>query len=508
MFRHEEQVCKKKGGVRKVWRRVQREPFQEEVPETNQAQQGMDNVNVEYTHVSKSVSTRQPEDVCSSLYNNKVGMIGLLETKVKDKNVDKHNFEHDAKGHIWITWKPNSYNVQALMKKDQLIHCYATQLNLQALAQKITEAWCILADFNSDLANFLDSCDLQEMRWTGAYYFWTNKIAWSRIGRVFTNILWYDTMKYTQTHYLPNGLSYHTALLVQFPTSPRPQVKFQFCDMWCKHRDFAHIIASNLPSAASPCKMLQVRRYLNQLRPLLSKLNRQHFVDLKTQQEKARMDLTTLQHTLQLDPTNGELIQKEMEARLKYIDIISSNLSLIQQQSKIEWIKYGDDNTKLFHVKAKQRKLATYIYSIKDANGALVEGFDQVKQPQQSVTCSLCNTTEEDEAHLFYTCSYAKKVRDELGSWWRYTPTTQNSSQMLNQMLHSRGARASKQIIGAIMSATIYHIWRARNQAIFNGYKIPIKHTIRVVREQVNQRILFLHPLTRRYIMYIDSILH
>ena len=29
------------------------------------------------------------EDVRSFLYNNKVGMIGLLETKVKDKNVDK-----------------------------------------------------------------------------------------------------------------------------------------------------------------------------------------------------------------------------------------------------------------------------------------------------------------------------------------------------------------------------------------------------------------------------------
>ena len=41
------------------------------------------------------------------------------------------------------------------------------------------------------------------------------------------------------------------------------------------------------------------------------------------------MDLTTLQHTLQLDPTNGELMQKEMEAKKKYIDIISSNLSLI-----------------------------------------------------------------------------------------------------------------------------------------------------------------------------------
>jgi len=49
-------------------------------------------------------------------------------------------------------------------------------------------------------------------------------------------------------------------------------------------------------------------------------------------------------------------------------------------------------------------------------------------KPQQSLTCSPCNTVEDDEAHLFYTCSYAKEAWDELGSWWKYIPTAQNSS--------------------------------------------------------------------------------
>ena len=61
--------------------------------------------------------------MCSFLNNNKVGTIGLLETKVKDNNVHKvagetfpgwlwqHNFEYDAKGRISIAWKRSSYNV-------------------------------------------------------------------------------------------------------------------------------------------------------------------------------------------------------------------------------------------------------------------------------------------------------------------------------------------------------------------------------------------------------------
>jgi len=63
---------------------------------------------------------------------------------------------------------------------------------------------------------------------------------------------------------------------------------------------------------------------------------------------------------------------------VRYINILYSSISLLQQQCKLEWIKYGDTVSKLFFAKAKQRKLAIYIYSIKDANGNWVEGFDNV----------------------------------------------------------------------------------------------------------------------------------
>jgi len=142
-------------------------------------------------------------------------------------------------------------------------------------------------------------------------------------------------------------------VVVKFPSSTKPKAKFQFCDMWCKHGDFAHIIASNFPPAAASSKMLQVRRYMDKIRPLLSNLNRQHLADLRAQTNKARSVLINLQLILQHDPINEGLLKKELEARKKYSDFLSSSLSLIQRQSKIEWIKYGDDNTRLFHAKAK-----------------------------------------------------------------------------------------------------------------------------------------------------------
>jgi len=42
----------------------------------------------------------------------------------------------------------------------------------------------------------------------------------------------------------------------------------------------------------------------------------------------------------------------------------------------MEWITQGDLSTRFFFAKAKQRKLSTCIYAIKDDHGKQVEGFE------------------------------------------------------------------------------------------------------------------------------------
>ncbi|KAJ8423017.1 hypothetical protein Cgig2_016783 [Carnegiea gigantea] len=71
------------------------------------------------------------------------------------------------------------------------------------IAARMNNAWCILGDSNSvlykedrlggdaitdheikEFAACIETCELTEMRSTGAYYSWTNKTVWSRIDRV------------------------------------------------------------------------------------------------------------------------------------------------------------------------------------------------------------------------------------------------------------------------------------------------------------------------------------
>jgi len=75
------------------------------------------------------------EDTHFFLQLHQVGLIGMLETKVKVHKVDKvanklfrgwqwvHNFNAINKGRIWVAWRPQWYSVHLLSKFDQYIHC-------------------------------------------------------------------------------------------------------------------------------------------------------------------------------------------------------------------------------------------------------------------------------------------------------------------------------------------------------------------------------------------------
>lgn len=162
---------------------------------------------------------------------NQIRLVGLLETKVKEKKVNSiannifqgwhwyHTFHLNPKGRIWIAWQPRVFRVQVVDMSEQHIHCKATvQQNMKqffitfvyganhetnrkalwtaltSIANSLIEPWCVLGDFNSVLyagdriggtpiqeyeirpfAECIEVCELTEMRYLCSYYSWTNK---------------------------------------------------------------------------------------------------------------------------------------------------------------------------------------------------------------------------------------------------------------------------------------------------------------------------------------------
>ncbi|KAJ8421531.1 hypothetical protein Cgig2_033905 [Carnegiea gigantea] len=190
-------------------------------------------------------------DVHLFLHDNKVGLVGLLETKVKEVKANSvlQTFSRDADGwitspkpsRIWVAWKPSCYNVKLVALSDQFIHCHTmrmstndqfyitfiygqNQVHLQyqlwedlASLQPGHVPWCIIGDFNAiiykddrvgrgdvlasdikDMRDFMDLCELHKMRNIGPYFSWSNKTVMSRINRALINDSWYGLFDYIQ----------------------------------------------------------------------------------------------------------------------------------------------------------------------------------------------------------------------------------------------------------------------------------------------------------------------
>ena len=143
-----------------------------------------------------------------------MGLVGLLETKVKEKNGEKvagwrwvHNFHLDPKGRIWVAWNPRYYQLKMIHMTMQFIHYEAVQVStnthffityvygLNQLQQRqqlwdellsytqTTNPCCVIGDFNAilykedkvggdevmmaeirDMRNFMDNSELEELR--------------------------------------------------------------------------------------------------------------------------------------------------------------------------------------------------------------------------------------------------------------------------------------------------------------------------------------------------------
>ena len=128
------------------------------------------------------------EDIILFLQKHRVGMIGFLETKVQNSNIDAvmhrvcpnwtwiHNATTEQRGRIILSWHPRKYRMKVTYINDQIIHGEATHIptgriffisfiygrnlveqrlplweRLRTISNSISDPWCVMGDFNSIL---------------------------------------------------------------------------------------------------------------------------------------------------------------------------------------------------------------------------------------------------------------------------------------------------------------------------------------------------------------------
>ena len=99
----------------------------------------------------------------------------------------------------------------------------------------------------------------------------------------------------------------------------------------------------------------------------------------------------SLQHELQLQPNDENIIYKETEARNNFMQALKQEESFAKQKSRQHWLTLGDSNTKFFYASIATRRAVNRISKCRDKDDNLIENLDEVKAHTEQFFYSLLN---------------------------------------------------------------------------------------------------------------------
>ncbi|XP_062104406.1 uncharacterized protein LOC133815604 [Humulus lupulus] len=325
--------------------------------------------------------------------NKKIGLVGLLETRVKTQKLGEvyirmfarwcfssNNAWHKG-GRIIISWNPAMFQVDIRKCSSQMIHLevktgdrhegflitfvYAFNdangrnllwRDLKGLASRIRQPWVVLGDFN-DILNTeervgirsqgigtlafkecIEECKLEDVKYLGCFFTWNNKQdknsrIYSKLDRVMANQEWFIKYELTEVMFLPEGnLDHSPAVLTVYPEVRGGKQPFKYFRMWQLASDYKQKVQGSWDQPCQGTAMFKLLQKLKRLKIVLRDINKKGFDNISVADTLALQKLLRKQQSLQEDPLNEQLIKQEELARQKYLHIHKSYISFLHQK--------------------------------------------------------------------------------------------------------------------------------------------------------------------------------
>ncbi|XP_019235765.1 PREDICTED: uncharacterized protein LOC109216089 [Nicotiana attenuata] len=394
------------------------------------------------------------KEVREYIRSNKINLVGLVETKVKETNAYRianplvpgwgtlTNYNEARNGRVWILWDTNVLKVTGLQDDPQLIHCIVRSIKgdvtcyltvvygfngieqrrslwgkLQSFSTTITDAWLVAGDFNAilypkdrqscnpvsysetqEFSHCIQQAGLSELPWKGDYYTWTNKQpgadrVCSRLDRVFGNYEWMMKWSHVETVYDQPQISDHNPMILTLAASSwKGKVPFRFFNAWTEHDEFQQIVASTWYSTNYHGSMKAIWAKLKALKGPLKALNVKEFKSITQKIEHNRQELKEIQEQM-ARAYSDVLLQKEKEIVLKLERWSLIEESVVQQKARAKWIQLGDSNTKYFTAVMKERTQRKQITELTNGMGVKVNEPADIKREILGFYKSLMGST-------------------------------------------------------------------------------------------------------------------
>ncbi|XP_056685457.1 uncharacterized protein [Spinacia oleracea] len=111
-----------------------------------------------------------------------------------------------------------------------------------------------------------------------------------------------------------------------------------------------------------------------------------------------------------------------------------------------------------------------------------------------SSDCLLCGQGIENHDHLFFSCPFSSRCLAELKIWLGIQLPVCNLQQLIKKIGCSKHSKFRKQVIFAGMAASVYTIWKSRNDSFWNGVVPTVQHFVSRLKQIVRSRIYMVMP--------------
>uniref|UniRef100_A0A803NJ15 Reverse transcriptase n=1 Tax=Cannabis sativa TaxID=3483 RepID=A0A803NJ15_CANSA len=188
-----------------------------------------------------------------------------------------------------------------------------------------------------------------------------NKRIRKRLDRVVVDSIWCTIFPRACVKNMPIFGSDHAPIFLNpWGQEPKLHYPFKFLEVWTSSPECGEVVdgawRKTHPSSNEPC----LQRKLKVTKSDLKKWNQEKFGFCDRQLESLRRQLEQIQQK----PISGSSVQQEDRIQLEIMTLEGQMDKIWRQKSRANWIRFGDANSKFFHVSTIVRRRRNFIGSI------------------------------------------------------------------------------------------------------------------------------------------------
>ncbi|XP_056688204.1 uncharacterized protein [Spinacia oleracea] len=103
--------------------------------------------------------------------------------------------------------------------------------------------------------------------------------------------------------------------------------------------------------------------------------------------------------------------------------------------------------------------------------------------------CTVCCCSEETITHMYFGCAYSASCKAMVFQWLGLSGHGGDLHRTLNWLRRQGTSRFRRQVIYAAYAGLIYHLWRARNYAVWDAMVPTVLQTVKRVKMDTKGRI-------------------